>query len=513
VGLAETGTFDGHPRVSSAPRIDPVNLTLGEGMVKIAEDLSAEPMLAEDWSISEDSRTWTFNIRKGVQLHKGYGEMTAEDVLYSYQEWGEGALHARASLLKTFFTNSQITDSNTLEVTVEEPFAPTVIYEPLRSLGGSSTWVVSKKQSDELGVEAATKDIAATGPWEFVEARTAQLWRFRAVEDHWRQTPYFEELVIWEIPEESARLARFQTGNLDTFQMAFDSIPLVESVEGARLVSVPGAGQAGLNLYGQVYSAADNPELSAGYNPDLAYVSSNPDLDSAEWQNAVKVRQALSMAIDRQSIVDTLLGGHGEPIAVRDWAGHQDRAPEHWRIDFDPDRAMELLEEAGYPDGFRIDLVTAIRNSPSEVEACEAIATMWTNIGIDVNFQRIPYETLRPQLISRNWHGATCHTVTVRLAPAIGMSNYVASSVFSYGTEHPWLEERVPVALAEVDPEKQGQLEVELFDFMFTNSLGAIGLYSYNAVWPVGPNIQEWEPVSYGDIRAPGGYEVIRPRQ
>jgi ABC-type transport system substrate-binding protein len=512
VGLTEMGIFDAHPRTSSAPRIDPVNLSIGEGLVMINEQLIAEPMLAESWTVSDDFLTWTFNIRQGVQLHKGYGEMTAEDVLYSYREWGEGGLHARGSLIKNFFTNAEITDPYTLVVTTAEPIADVVIYEPLRSLGGSSTWVVSKKQSDEMGAEAASRNTAATGPWEYTQSRTAEFWRFRAVEDHWRKVPHFAELTLWQIPEESARLAGFQTGHLDTFDMAFDSIPLVESVRGSSFVSVPGAGQAGLNFYGQVYTAATDPSLSAGWAPDLAYVSSNPDIDSVEWQNAVKVRKALSIAIDRQTIVDTLLQGHGEAIAVRDWAGHQHRAPAHWRWDYDPDQARQLLTEAGYPNGFRIDLVTSIRNAPSEVEACEAIATMWTNVGVDVRFQRIPYETLRPSIVARTWHGATCHNVTVRLAPSIGISNYVGASVFSYGTEHPWLEERVPAALAEVDPERRGELEVELFDFMFTNALGTIGLYSYNSVWPVGPKIREWQPVSYGDVRAPGGYENIQAR-
>jgi len=113
----------------------------------------------------------------------------------------------------------------------------------MRHLGGLSTSIVSKKQSEELGAKEASVDIAMTGPWEIVDHASGEHWTFKAVEDHWRQTPYFAGLVLETIPEEAARLAGFQTGVLDTFQMAFDTIPTVEAVEGATIVGWPNAGQ------------------------------------------------------------------------------------------------------------------------------------------------------------------------------------------------------------------------------------------------------------------------------
>ena len=81
---------------------------------------------------------------------------------------------------------------------------------------GASTFIASKKQTDKLGVEAASEQIAGTGPWEIVDHRTTEFWRMEAVEDHWRQTPYFAELVFWEIPEESAR-RRIPGGAIEHF--------------------------------------------------------------------------------------------------------------------------------------------------------------------------------------------------------------------------------------------------------------------------------------------------------
>lgn len=67
----------------------------------------------------------------------------------------------------------------------------------------------------------ASKDIAANGPWQIESSESGVSSKFSAVEDHWRQTPYFDELVYWTILEESARVAGFQTGQLDSFDMAF----------------------------------------------------------------------------------------------------------------------------------------------------------------------------------------------------------------------------------------------------------------------------------------------------
>ena len=517
MGVPETGVFEAHPVLTSSPRISWTNVAVGEGVFTIRPDLSAAPFLAESWSVSEDFLTWTFNMRKGVQFHKGYGEMTAEDLVYSQQQFGEGAKHARAAFMKKFWGHEdgsvEYPNPHTVKVNTGEPWVDGRVFEWMANQGGASSWVVSKKQSDEVGADAASKNIAATGPWEIMDERAGEFWRMEAVEDHWRQTPYFHELTFWTVPEESSRVAGFQTGNLDTFQMEFDSIPVIEKVPGAKLMSVNNAGQAGLNIYGQTYSDwPEEGEKAPSYDPGLAWVSGNADVTSEEWQNAVKVKKAMAIAIDREAIVDTILRGFGKPLVLRDWAGHEGRMPERWKHDFDPGRARELLAEAGYPDGFSITLTPAIRSAPGEVEACQAVAQMWRDVGIDVKEQKLPYSTLRPSFISRTQKGATCHSVAIRLVVSVGAGNYANTSTFSYGTHHPDLDVLVKTAALEMDPAKRMLREVEIYDFMYDNVM-AFGLYSFDAVWPVGPKIQEWEPDGYDDLRKVTGFQFIKPRE
>ena len=517
-GVVETGIFEGHPRFISSPRYQYMAVTAGEAMVTINPDLTPGSFLATEWSISPDFLTWTWKIRDDVEFQKGYGNLTIEDVLYSFQQYHEGALNARAGIIGDYWVGNAggtqtIIDDYTIEVNTGVPWVPEVAFEFMRGLGGLSTSIVSKKQSDELTAKVASKDIAMTGPWEIKEFSSGNFWKFEAVEDHWRQTPHFRELILWTIPVESARVAGFQTGNLDIFQMSFDTIPTVEAVEGATIVAWPNAGQAGLNIYGQTYGTDKDGNPYDKLDCTNAWVSCDEDPDSAEWAKAVLVKKAMAISIDRQAIVDELLSGFGNVLYLRDWMGHEGKADPRWVHEYDPDLARELLDEAGFPEGFEITLTPAIRGRPAEVEACEAVAQYWEEIGINVKIQNVPYATIRPSLITRQYQGVTCHTVAARLTPIIGASNYVKKSTFSYGTEHPWMEEKISAALQEVDPAKLAVLEKEIYGWFYDNVM-SFALYAHDGVWPVGPKLDpDWTPFGFSEVAQPTGFEYIKHKQ
>jgi peptide/nickel transport system substrate-binding protein len=524
VGQKELGPFIGHPSQMPNPQIFVMSTALTEGLIRVDSSLEVAPFLAESWDISDDFLTWTFNLQQGVQFHHGYGEMTAEDVVWSYNQWADNTVHPRSANVKNVWQHPQgsveTPDQYTVVLNTGEPWSQVPVFEFLRNTGGSATGVFSRQQTEELGAEAASDQIATTGPWQIADHRTSEFWRMEAVEGHWRQTPHFAELVFREIPEESARIAGFQTGQLDTTLIAFDSIPVIEEVPEAKLMQIPGGGEAALTFYGQYYVGIGTQDQQPGYDADLPWVSADPEVGSPEWEKAKKVRIALSSAIDRQAIVDTLLRGHGEPAVLWDFGNYEDTwLDPDMRWEYDPERAKALLEEAGYPDGFSINLTPSIRGAPVEVEACEAIADMWRNIGVEVNFQNIPYGTLRPNLINRNYQGSTCHAGSIRMEPGQGysgmLSEKVHGAVWNRGVEHPWFDEKIAQHMATPDPEARRELGLEIARFLFDNALTGIGLYNFDAVWPVGSRIQEWDPelISYGDLRNINGYEYIQHRQ
>ena len=515
-GLKEMGPFFLHPSNLGNPQIFVHGTApIGEGLLQKDIHREVSGLLAKSWEVSEDFLTWTFELNEGVQFHKGYGEMTSEDVVWSMRQWGLSK-HPRAGQLANFWEErpgSEIIDDYTFKVHTGEPFVEVIARQWFMTPGGGSTFIASKKQTDELGVEAASMDMAATGPWEIADHRTGEFWRMEAVENHWRHTPAFAEFVMWEIPEEASRVAGFQTGNLDTFLMSFDTIPAVLEVEGAKLLTVPNAIEMGLRIYGNWYPV-EGVETRPGYDPELPWVSPTDDFTSPEWEPARKVRLAMITAIDRQGLVDTILSGYGHiDTSMRNYSGFEHYLDgRDW--EFNPDRARELLAEAGYPDGFSITLTPSIRGAPAEVEGCEAIAQMWHDIGLDVDFQRVPYTTLRPQLVGRTYQGATCHAGTPPPTPATGYGSYISANPFNRGLEHQWSEDKMLEAQAAVDPAEREALEREIGQWLFDHVLTDINYYTIDAVWPVGPRIEPWlDHVRTTDVRQINGYEYIRPRQ
>ena len=474
------------------------------------------PMLAEKWTISEDGLIWTFNLQQGVEFHKGYGELTAEDVIFSHLMLSESERHSRSAIVgNTWFNESgsiETPDPYTIILDTGVPFVDVTLLEFMRTPTSSPVWTVSKKQVEEASEEESNRNTAATGPWEIAEFSTGNFWRMQVVENHWRKTPEFAEMVFWEIPDEATRIVGFKTGLLDTMVVTIDALPAIEGSDGVRIMQLRNAGVAGLNFYGQSYVGIGTPDQKPNYDPDLAWVSGDPDINSVEWERARKVREALSISIDRQLIVDGMLQGFGRASYMRDWAGHEDRLPPGLTWEFDREQAKQLLVDAGYPDGFPITLTPALRGAPSEVEACEAIGQMWEDIGVDVNLQRWPYGTLRPQLIDRTYQGATCHSLAIRLEPVLGLGNYLSTSLFNWGTDHPILDDLVLKARAAISKEERERYEIESVQFFYENVMGGLGLYVFDVAVPVGPGIETWEDhIKRGGLPF-NGFEWVRPR-
>ena len=550
--VKETGVFEGHPRFMSSPRVQYSAVSFGESMVAIQPDLSPGPLLASEWDISDNGQVWTFTVRDDVMFHpkcgasgtESCGNFTIHDVLWNYKEWHEGSLNARAGIIGDFWVgkaggSQNVIDDYTAEIDTGEPWLRERAFEFMRHLGGVSTTLVSMQQTRDIferagnnwddrysepgvateeyeaAAKEASKNISATGPWEVIgPTNSDSIWSFNAVEGHWRQTPYFAQFHMRSIPEEATRVAAFEVGELDIMEMSFDSLDAVQAVEGTEIVAWPFAGQAGLNIYGQTYGVDKEGQPYEHLDCSNAWVSCNEDPSSQEWLDSVKVKKAMAIAIDRQSIVDNLLSGFGDVLYLRDWMGHEAKADPRWVHEYDPDVARQLLAEAGYgPDNkFSITLVPAIRGAPAEVEACEAVAGFWEAVGIDVDIQRIPYATIRPELITRTFQGATCHTVSQRLTPAIGASNYVAKSTFSYGTEHPWMEENITDLLGETNPSLVAEKERNVYGWFYDNVM-AFALYAHDGIWPVGVRLDpEWTPIDFSEVRSPSGFEYIKHR-
>ena len=531
----EIGVYQGWPGETGFPQWSVMVATAFEGL--FSQDVNGDfyGRLAVDWSVSPDLRVWTIKLRKGVQFHAGWGEVTAEDFIWSANELAvEGSKGGHGVPMRRIYqdpTGYLISlDDYTIELDTGKPYWDVLV--TASTPGTDGVFVVSKKQALEL--EASVGDridvnaqglLVGTGPWEKVETRTGEFWKFKAVEDHYDKTPFFAELVIHEIPEESTRIANFQVGKVDLFAVAPDSTGPLAEIEGTKFMSQEKVGQSILNIHGQYYWHAGTDKEKPGYNPDLPYVSSNPDTSSPEWAQAVKVRKAMGLAIDRDLIVEELLGGEGGPISMHGWMGHDAQAEPNWVWEYDLETAKRLLKEAGYEDGFEVTLTPAIRGGPAEVEACEAIGDMWADIGITARIQQVPYIAVREAAYGRTESGITCHSTAPFMEPLIlqqymwfpdvgwtdGLSHqFLTSATGAPDEPNPGIFER---AFNEADTEKRWDLQRELGNWLWDNALD-IGLYYFNNTYALGPEVDSWaEHLNRGDPRRISALEWAPHRQ
>jgi len=325
---------------------------------------SRDTSLAHDWEMSADAMSWTFYIREGVKYSNGQ-ELTAEDVKYSLDRMASPASVAGLSgTWKNAHKSVEVIDKYTVKVNVNSPFPTLDWLLPAVKL---STIGSPKAYFEEKGADYAALNPIGSGPYVLSEFVVGDYVKMEARTDgyaHWRGTPKFETVTFRLIPEETTRLAMLKTGEVDVVQpVSLDRLKELEE-GGFKVISQKGASIASVGF---------------GYM----------------WQEDVpignaKVREALNLAIDRQEIIDTLLLGRAianySPFASWTLDGI-DYDKEYDFYPYDPEKAKELISEAGYPDGFTIPMyVHTEEGAWPHKDAALAIAGYWFDIGITVNF-------------------------------------------------------------------------------------------------------------------------------
>ena len=528
-GVSGLPPFHVFPTVTEGAAYHHNGYTTAETLLYMNEQRQVIPRLIKGWEVAPDGVTWTFKIQEGVKFHKGYGELDADGVLWSMRMMGgeNSRMAYNAHIRRVWGIGADIKEGTTVTGEIDEGRTTklddytiqvntgTPQYDTLSLLAFVHVNIVSQKQVEEVGVDVASRNMAATGPWEFVEHKGDQFTKWVAVEDHWRKTPYFAEMVWLHIPEESTRIANFKTGQITSMVMEkLDSIPAVEGVPDTSLMRIPGGSGVSLAFYGNYYVGVnedgsrtpEHMERVPGFDPSLPWISSNPDPESEEWKKAAMVRTALSIAIDRETIVDTLLRGEAIADPIPAWAFHLDKLPPEYRQwEFNPEKSKQLLAEAGYADGFTIDLtpVNGFRNA----EVNGAIAQMWADVGVTANQLNMPYATFRPGIVTRTYNQAYQHT-HVAVDPldrwAVAFNH---ESAWNFGVDHPYLRDTMEQALGTVDDEARYALMAEAAKFMYDNAL-SVGLYAQNGVYPLAPYTAAWnEHLNYAETRNPTAFE------
>lgn len=293
----------------------PLLLNVWETLVQLEADGSPQPLLAESWEISDDGLTVTFNIREGVTFHDGT-DLDAADVVYSLNKNAESGV-SRASVAFTSVTGVEAVDDYTVEVTLEQPSQSF-----LSRMADRAGLIVPENFFEDN--DAATT-VIGTGPYTFGEYRIDQDLTLHRYDGYWGEQPYFETVVQRFIPDETAALNALLGGEID------------------MVASVIGEGMD------RVATIADDPNFTMTLIPgtEVSYWALNTNVEAFQ---DIRVRQAIQHGHNRQSHIDAATAGTATSSCSMAVPAGVPWDTDYCPYPYDPDRARELLEEAGATD-------------------------------------------------------------------------------------------------------------------------------------------------------------------
>jgi peptide/nickel transport system substrate-binding protein len=347
------------------PQITPYNFgyALHDALVKHLPGQPFAPSLAESYEIAPDNRSATFKLRQGIKFHSGE-PVTPEDVQFTFEKYHG----ANARILHDKTERIDILDDRTIQFRFNAPFLDflTIYGSPSSGAG----WIVPKAYYEKVGPNGFKQQPMGAGPYRFVRQSAGTEVEFEAFSEYWRKSPNIKTLLMRGVPEGATRVALLQTGEADVANL----------IPGELLDTV-----------------RQNPQLK------LAPVKAGPvwlELMSLDRPDSpltdLRVRQAVSLALDRRAINEAEQGGLGPSEGnwiPEDWPGAIQRPSPS----FDLSRARQLMTEAGVANGFDVDSITPL---PPYFSWAERISSQLRAINIRTKVNTMEreafYERLAP---------------------------------------------------------------------------------------------------------------------
>ena len=441
-----------------------------------------KPGLAEEWSLSEDGQTVTYNLVEGVQFHGGYGEFTASDAAYSLDQWLYNEESTHPSVAAQLQSEPEVRALDTYTVQVEYTKGPFLTAFMDLSSGNNGTGMLSRSYIDEVGLEEARRRAIGTGPYEFVEHKLGESMEMEATEGrHWRIVPQWQTLKFLITPEASTRLAQVLSGEVD---IALLPGSFKRQTEAANVRTILNPGVAGVFIVPVVYI----PGTTGIDAPDPNNQNANP-----------KFREALSLAINRQQLADVVFAGGAVPTGITDLSPISLGYDSRWEEPdpYDPERAKELLEETGYA-GLAIEFQQRpLGGIPEGPQLAEAIAGMWEAVGLDVdlklNLQGSAHSAQRRarELEGKIWLMRLGHlTDTTRRLISQYRCTTERTALFACNEE---LEALTPKIQASTNLDEKDELIRQAYGIILDERT-VIPVVQTASLYAIGPRVGSWSP-------------------
>ena len=465
VGMASADAGKLDPHVATTTPDKGLLHWMYNGLVRIKPGEASpgyiEPDLAESWTVSDDGLVWDFNIRRGVQCHGKYGEFDAEDAVFSLQRAANPDISAFAKDYGAV-ASIEATGDYAVRITLSNPI-PSLLGLLVAYHGGN---MVCKDAAEDLGAAFEQTPIG-TGPFMFAEYQPQQYVKLVAHEDYFRGTPHIEEIYYRYIPSDASRDLAFQSGEID---MVYGK---QEQTWVERISQIPNT----------TVAVMEPGEMSV-----IHLNITKPPLDN------LLVRRAVAHAVNRDEMVQ-FKGASVTRAAVspvpEGYLGFTDDVPVYAH---DPARAMELLEEAGHPDGVTINAIHT--TLPGMLSTIEAVQAQLKKAGINLEITTVEHATFHQQIrqdLSQVVHysAARFPIADVYLTQFYDSDSIVGKPTAVTNFSHcDVADTEIRSARIETDPEKQRALWAEAQRKLMDNACSV----------PIYQNLQLWAWTSDLDL-------------
>lgn len=432
-----------------------------EGLVRANARAELEPALADRWTISDDGLTYVFHLRPGTKFHSGKA-VTPEDVIASLQRSRTTGVYKWT--LENVNSIDKVDDAN-VKITLNSKVASF-----LARLAINTNAVFPKEEIDKIGNDEFTQPIG-TGPFKVKEWVRGDHLTLDKNPDYWEMgadgqpLPYLDQLVFTQVPEDSTKVLQIQAGSLGgTEGIPFSQLSALEKDPRGQLLIYPQQ---------QIYF--------------MVVRLDRPPFDD------VKVRQAMSLALDRKVFVDRATAGKAEiansfmPKSGMCWNANS-------KLPYDLDRAKQLIAESKYPQGHAGAKLQLTSGGQLGRDNAVLAKEMWDKIGIQLTIEEV-----EGSILSQNWYKGEFDAIS-GYQWTNGMVDPEQLVVFFFveprmntgyqPSQH--AIDLVKAASQELDPDKRCQMYAELQDIYNQDVGGTITLYYTPSVNYLGPDVKNF---------------------
>lgn len=375
------------PHVDTDAGTRDVVFNLYEGLVKPTSDGGFIAAVASDYTISDDAKTYTFTLRDGVTFHDGT-PVTIEDVKYSIDRYAE--IQGESSAFSSLVDSVEVQDDKTLVVNLKESYSE---FLPMMTIA-----IIPQSNEDPVG------NPIGTGPFKYVSYTPGQNLELEKYDGYWQEgVPSLDSVEFKFIADVDTAFVELQAGTIDILKY-------LTSAQAETLGDDYNIVQGSMNLVHAMY-------LNSAYEP----------------LSKTEVRQALCYAVDRDAINNFIFGGKSHIIGSHMIpAMSKYYEPEAETVySYDPEKAKELLADAGYADGFDLE-ITVPSSYSQHVDSAQIIADELSQVGINVTLNQVEWSTWLQDVYKGGNFQATVIGFDGTLAPSDWLKKYVTDDAKNF---------------------------------------------------------------------------------